>query len=314
VTLRVIGNTTRDIFYLTQNFPVPGESVLAAEHKEDVGGKGFNQAAAAVRAGAKVCFTTAVGNDSSAAILRTAIDAVEGMLADVLTAPFSTDESVIMISDDSENAIVSTAACARWLDARSLAPTLESVIQGDMLLMQGNMCHETTATVLRQARARGATSILNPAPLPQDAAALVALADIVVLNLVEACTILGHAGVNMDTNTISSAISSGKMLQAQSGTDILLTLGSKGCVILSDAEPIEIPAPRVVAVDTTGAGDTFTGWFCAGRMRGLSLEDAAREAVGAAALMVTRPGTGKALPSRAEYAKFVEEQCQSKLA
>ena len=127
MTLRVIGNTTRDIFYLTQNFPVPGESVLAAERKEDVGGKGFNQAVAAVRAGAKVCFTTAVGNDASAAILRTAIDAVEGMLANVLTAPFSTDESVIMISDDSENAIVSTAACARWLDVRSLAPTLESV-------------------------------------------------------------------------------------------------------------------------------------------------------------------------------------------
>jgi len=307
VTLRVIGNTTRDIFYLTQNFPAPGESVLAAERKEDVGGKGFNQAAAAVRAGAKVCFTTAVGNDAPAAILRTAIGAVEGMIANVLTAPFSTDESVIMISDDSENAIVSTADCARWLDVQSLAPTLESVIQGDMLLMQGNMRHETTATALSEARARGATSILNPAPLPQDAAALVALADIVVLNLVEACTILGHTCANMKANTITSAISSGKMLQAQSGSVILLTLGSKGCVILSDADPIEIPAPRVVAVDTTGAGDTFTGWLCAGRMRGLSLEDAAREAVDAAALMVTRLGTGNALPTRAEYEKFVRE-------
>ena len=118
---------------------------------------------------------------------------------------------------------------------------------------------------------------------------------------------MGHACVNTETNTITSAISSGKMLQAQSGSVVLLTLGSKGCVILSDAEPIEIPAPRVVAVDTTGAGDTFTGWFCAGRMRGLSLEDAATEAVGAAALKVTRHGTGNALPSRAEYSKFVEE-------
>jgi len=305
VTLRVIGNTTRDIFYLTQNFPVPGESVLAAERKEDVGGKGFNQAVAAVRAGANVCFTTAVGNDAPAATLRSAIDAVEGMVASVLTAPFATDESVIMISGDSENAIVSTAACARWLDVRSLAPTLKSVTQGDMLLMQGNMRHETTATVLRQARASGATCVLNPAPLPEDAAALVALTDIVVLNLFEACTILGRECANMETNTITSAISSGKMLQEQSGSVVLLTLGSKGCVILSGAEPIEIPAPRVVAVDTTGAGDTFTGWFCAGRMKGLSLEDAAREAVGAAALKVTRSGTGNALPSRAEYAEFV---------
>jgi ribokinase len=305
VTLRVIGNTTRDIFYLTQNFPVPGESILATERKEDVGGKGFNQAVAAVRAGANVCFTTAVGTDAPAATLRVAIDAVEGMAASVLTAPFPTDESVIMISGDSENAIVSTAACARWLDVRSLAPTLESVTQGDMLLMQGNMRHETTTTVLRQARASGATCVLNPAPLPKDAAALVALADIVVLNLFEACAILGRECANMDTNTVTSAISSGKKLQAQSGSVILLTLGSKGCVILSDAEPIEIPAPPVVAVDTTGAGDTFTGWFCAGRMRGLSLEDAATEAVGAAALKVTRSGTGKALPSRAEYTEFV---------
>ena len=305
MTLRVIGNTTRDIFYLTQNLPAPGESVLAAERKEDVGGKGFNQAVAAVRAGADVCFTTAVGDDAPAATLRVAIDAVEGMVASVLTAPFSTDESVIMISDDSENAIVSTAACARWLDVRSLAPTLESVTQGDMLLMQGNMRHETTATVLRQARASGATCVLNPAPLPRDAAALVALADIVVLNLFEACTILGHECASMETNTITSAINSGKMLQAQSGAVILLTLGARGCVILSNAEPIEIPAPRVVAVDTTGAGDTFTGWFCAGRMRGLSLEEAAREAVGAAALKVTRSGTGNALPSRAEYTEFV---------
>lgn len=312
MTLRVIGNTTRDIFYLTQNFPVPGESVLAAERKEDVGGKGFNQAVAAVRAGAKVCFTTSVGNDAPAEILRIAIDAVEGMAANVLTAPFSTDESVIIISHDCENAIVSTADCARWLDVRSLAPTMEAVVQGDMLLMQGNMRYETTATVLSQARARGATCILNLAPLPQDAAALVALADIVVLNLVEACTILGRACANIEANAITSAISNGKMLQAQSGSVILLTLGSNGCVILSDAEPIEIPAPPVVAVDTTGAGDTFTGWFCAGYMRGLSLEDAAREAVGAAALKVTRPGTGNALPSRAEYSKFVEEHCQNK--
>jgi len=306
VTLRVIGNTTRDIFYLTQNFPVPGESVLAAERKEDVGGKGFNQAVAAVRAGAKVCFTTSVGNDAPAATLRSAIDAVEGLESSVLTAPFPTDESIIMISGDSENAIVSTAACARWLDVRNLAPTLESVTQGDMLLMQGNMRHETTATVLSEARARGATCVLNPAPMPQDAAALVALADIIVLNLVEACTILGHTCADMETNSVTSAISSGKMLQAQSGSVVLLTLGSKGCVILSDAEPIEIPAPRVVAVDTTGAGDTFTGWFCAGRMRGLSLADAASEAVGAAALKVTRSGTGNALPSRAEYTEFVE--------
>jgi ribokinase len=135
----------------------------------------------------------------------------------------------------------------------------------------------------------------------------VALADIVVLNLVEACTILGHTCANMKANTITSAISSGKMLQEQSGSVILLTLGSKGCVILSDADPIEIPAPRVVAVDTTGAGDTFTGWLCAGRMRGLSLEDAAREAVDAAALMVTRLGTGNVLPTRAEYEEFVRE-------
>ena len=246
--------------------------------------------------------------DAPAEILRIAIDAVEGMTANVLTAPFSTDESVIVISDDRENAIVSTADCARWLDDRNLAPTLESVVQGDMLLMQGNLRHETTATVLTQARARGATCVLNPAPLPEDAAALVALADIVVLNLVEACTILGREYPNMEADRIASAISSGKMLQAQSGSVVLLTLGSNGCVILSDAEPIEIPAPQVVAVDTTGAGDTFTGWFCAGYLRGLSLEDAAREAVGAAALKVTRPGTGTALPSRAEYSKFVDEQ------
>lgn len=311
MTLRVIGNTTRDVFYLTQNFPAPGESVLATERKEDVGGKGFNQAVAAVRAGAKVCFTTAVGSDAPAVTLRSAIDAVEGMVASVLTAPYPTDESVIMISDDSENAIVSTADCARWLDTRSLAPTMESVTQGDMLLMQGNMRHETTATVLSQARASGATCVLNPAPLPQGAATLAALADIVVLNLFEACAILGRAGANTKTITstsaITSAISSGKMLQAQSGSVILLTLGSKGCVILSGAEPIEIPAPRVVAVDTTAAGDTFTGWFCAGRMRGLSLEAAASDAVGAAALKVTRSGTGNALPSRAEYEEFVAE-------
>ena len=314
MTLRVIGNTTRDIFYLTQNFPMPGESVLAFERKEDVGGKGFNQAVAAARAGAKVCFTTSIGNDAPAEILRMAINAEEGMVANILTAPFSTDESVIMISDESENAIVSTADCARWLDVQSLAPTLESVIQGDLLLMQGNMNHETTANALSKARARGAISVLNIAPLPKDAAALVEMADIVVLNLVEACTILGHTCVKIETNSIASAINSGKMLQEQSGSIILLTLGSNGCVILSpDVEPIEISAPRVEAVDTTGAGDTFTGWFCAGRMRGLSLEDAVKEAVDAAALMVTRLGTGNALPSRTEYVKFLEEQCQNEL-
>tara|TARA_B100001059_G_C17811639_1_gene572651 strand:+ start:405 stop:1331 length:927 start_codon:yes stop_codon:yes gene_type:complete len=303
LTLHVIGNTTRDIFYLTESFPLPGESVLAAERKEDVGGKGFNQAVAATYAGAQVNFTTPLGNDTNAKFLRKTIYSIEGMTAKILTAPFVSDESIIVISSDSENSIVTTADCANWPSIEMLKPSLELINPDDMLLMQGNMDFETTKAGIIKAKERGAICILNPAPLMQNAALLASLADIIVLNLVEACAILGQ--FESDITNTASAIAQGKMLQEQSGSVILLTLGSKGCVIFSDEEFIEISAPRVDAVDTTGAGDTFIGWFCAGYIEGLSLRDAVKKAVNAAALTVTRLGTGNALPTKEDYAQFL---------
>ncbi len=304
--LHVVGNTTKDIFYLTKCFPLPGESILAAKRKEDVGGKGFNQSVAAALAGAEVCFTTPLGNDANAKILHKKINSIEGLTANIMHAPFVTDESVIIVSSDSENSIVTTADCAKWPKIEDLQPYLKLISKGDMFLMQGNMDYEVTKAALVFAKERGAINIFNPAPLTENIASLASLADVIVLNLVEACAILEQFDSD-NINDASSAITQGKILQQKSGSIILLTLGPKGCVIFSDDDLIEIAAPRVKVVDTTGAGDTFVGWFCAEYIKGLSLQDAVQNAVKAAALTVTRVGTGNAFPNREEYTQVFKD-------
>jgi ribokinase len=267
--------------------------VLARGRSVDAGGKGLNQAIVARRAGAEVRFCASVGRDPAAAIIRARLEA-DGLNAGWLVAvPGATDESIVYVARSGENCIVSTDAAAKQLALADVEDVLIGLSPGHVLLMQGNLSREVTGACLARARAAEATTILNPAPIDFDYTGLWPLVDIAILNQIEARMLTGEAGID----------TASEVLRSRGVGKVVLTLGSQGALVREgQGRPQRVPAPGVIAVDTTGAGDVLAGVVAAGIDRGLSLLPAVRWAVAAASHKVTRPGTSSGFPTSVELA------------
>ncbi len=293
MTVVVVGSAMVDVAYRVERLPGPSESVLARGRTVDVGGKGLNQAIVARRAGAEVRYCAGLGRDPAATIIQARLEADGLSTAWLVSVPCATDESIVYVARSGENCIVSTDAAAKRLALTDVDDVLIGLSPGDVLLMQGNLSRELTGICLTRARAAGATTILNPAPIDFDYAGLWPLVDIAILNQIEAGTLTGEAGIDAAT----------AVLHGRGVGNVVLTLGSEGALVREgQGLPQRVPAPAVVAVDTTGAGDVLAGVVAAGIERDLPLLAAVRWAVAAASHKVTRPGTSSAFPTSVELA------------
>jgi ribokinase len=291
MSILVVGNAVVDIAYLVPRLPRPGETLLASVRRMDVGGKGLNQAVAARRAGSQVRLVAPVGGDQAAQRIRDLL-AREGLDPALLVAVDApTDEAVIWVAADGENAIVSTAAAAQRLHPADLA-AVDSLGSTDTLLMQGNLPLEAMACCLEAARASRARIVANTAPWVPGAALLVAAADVLVVNAGEAT---GFSGA-------SAPETAAEALARRGPASVVVTRGAAGAHVLSGGRHFRLPAPTVAAVDTTGAGDVLVGVLAAALDAGLELPVAADWAIRAASLKVTRQGTVAGFPSAAEVA------------
>jgi ribokinase len=188
---------------------------------------------------------------------------------------------------------VSTVEAARHLTPAATADVLAGLARGDVLVVQGNLSREVTGMCLARARAAGATTILNPAPIAFDYTGLWPMVDIAILNQIEAQTLTREV-------EIDAAIA---VLCGHGASRVVLTLGPEGALVREGPGlPQRVPAPAVTAVDTTGAGDVVAGVVAAGIDRGLPLMPVVRWAVAAASQKVTRRRTSFAFPTRAELA------------
>ena len=293
----VIGNCTLDISFRVLRFPKPGETLLADGSTRDLGGKGANQAVAAARTGVPVAFCAAVGADENGEEMRARLTE-EGVGTDhVATSPLPTDVSIIYVTPEGENSIVSTHAAAASMDMARVEPALGAVAAGDILLMQGNLSHDLTRGCLEAGRERGAVTVLNPAPIHYRYDAIWPFVDCAIVNEVESEHLTGSA----DPFTAAGRLS------GRGVGHVVVTLGSRGAVVSEGESLREVPAERVEAADTTGAGDVFCGVFAACIARSLPIEPATRGAVRAATLSVTRHGTQRAFPSRSEIERLLAE-------
>jgi ribokinase len=252
---------------------------------------------AAVRTGVEVRFVSAVGGDPEGAAIRARLSAEAIDLGDVRDWDGVTDQSFILVGPGGENCIVSTHGAAASIEPAHAAAALASLAANDILLMQGNLGLATTEHCLREARHRGARTMLNPAPIQYAYEALWPLADIVVLNEVELETLAASA----------DPATGGRRLLARGAGLVVATLGAAGAAIVAPASDVAIPAPATQAVDTTGAGDVFCGVLAAGLAKGLGSEPACRLAVRAASLSVTRPGTQASFPTRPEVQELLAQ-------
>jgi ribokinase len=289
--LVVVGNACLDVTCRLDRLPEPGETVNAVEVREDLGGKGFNQAIAARRAGADVRFVAAVGDDPAAAAIRARL-AGEGIADDCLVAgQGASDRSTILVDRTGENVIVTDARCSTGLDAATVATRLR-IAAGDVLLLQGNLGDGATREAAGAARRAAARVVLNPAPFRPSLVDIAGLVDVLVVNAVEARQWAGVADVEAAIPRLGVPLA-------------IVTLGPQGCVLVAPpAAPVRIAAPPAEVRDTVGAGDTFAGVFAAEWLASGHAARAARLAVAAASLKVGRAGTYSALPTADEIRRL----------
>ena len=164
----VLGNATVDVLQRVERLPLPGETVLALGMERCAGGKGLNQAVAAARTGACTILAAAVGTDPDATFLAEGIAHELDLSMTWITCDAATDLSVIWVARDGENVIVSSADCARSVTAVQASSLCSTLASGDVLLMQGNLSAEATVAAAQIAVGRGATRILNTAPIAWD--------------------------------------------------------------------------------------------------------------------------------------------------
>jgi ribokinase len=308
----VVGSVNIDLVVATERLPAPGETVLGGTFSRFHGGKGGNQAVAAARLGAVVMIVAALGDDEFGTEARRAL-ASDGVGTDVLVTleRTATGVALILVDAGGENAIAVAPGANAGLTPAHVSEALGRLGPGpgDAVLVTHEISTAAAREALRLARGAGATTILNPAPADGLDRSVVSLADIVTPNrgelarLVAAEARRSGRAVRVGEETVSAARA---LLEVSgdgdgAGTAILVSLGSAGAVLVTrDGPPVDIRAPRVRAVDATGAGDALNGALAAGLAAGMDLEAAARRAVVAATVSVTRAGAREGYPTGAE--------------
>ncbi|CAG9239312.1 ribokinase [Paraburkholderia caribensis] len=294
----VVGSLNMDLVARAPRLPQPGETLAGHTFAQVAGGKGGNQAVAAARLGAQVAMIGCVGADANGAQLRAGLEA-EGIDCTALetsaTAP--TGVALIIVDDGSQNAIVIIAGSNGEVTPATLARHETVLAAAQVVICQLETPPAAVHAALSAARRIGKTVILNPAPatgpLPADWLPLV---DYLIPNELEAATLTG-----LPVATPADANAAADALRRAGARNVIITLGAQGVVAaLGEAAPRHFDAPRVKAVDTTAAGDTFIGGFAAQLARGADVADAIRFAQRAASISVTRAGAQPSIPTRAE--------------
>jgi len=282
------GSIIIDHVYRVPHFVRPGETLPCSEYRIFAGGKGFNQTLALARAGVAVSHAGAVGGDGQWLVDQLVAEGVD--VEGIVTANAPTGHGIIQVTDRGENAILQFPGANRTITREHADRVLQRFGAGDVLVLQNEV--NELEYLVRTAHARGLRIALNPAPMDSAVAALpLDTVGILVVNEVEAADLTGEA-------TPPGMLKA--LRRRMPGTAIVLTLGERGALYDDTDRHIETPAWPVTAVDTTGAGDTFTGYLLASLAQGYAVPDALQRAARAAALCVTRAGAAASIPHAAE--------------
>jgi ribokinase len=293
----VCGSLNMDVIVQSKRRPAAGETILGATVSFLPGGKGLNQAVAAARLGALTAMLGAVGDDAFGVTLR-------GVLADadVDTTGVKairrevTGVAVIQVAEG-DNAITgSSGANIRFTSTMARrAPRRD-----DIWLAQFETPLATTEAAFTRARAVGARTILNLAPMVPHPMRLLKLVDIAVLNEIE---LAQATGIKLTASSRQSTIAAAcNTLRQRGARTVIATLGARGLVIAGPEGVTALPAFKAKVVDTTGAGDCFVGALAARLADGSDILDAARYANAAASCCVEKLGAAPSMPSRKEVA------------
>ena len=300
----VLGSFVVDLMARSHHIPVPGETVKGSIFKMGPGGKGSNQAIAAHRSGGEVSLITKVGKDIFSTV---ATDFYEQEGIDqtyIFQDPtVSTGIALITVSESSaENTITVVPGACSAITIEEIERTYPILDDTSVIVCQLETNLDIIPQAVKRVQGKGGLALLNPAPAPQKILedSFIGMFDLVTPNETEA-TIL--TGINVIDR--HSALQAASILQDKGVKDVLITMGNKGCFLLSEeGEALLFPALPVKVVDTTGAGDAFNGGLATALSKGKSLKESIVFATMVASLSVTKIGTAPAMPTTSEVSAF----------
>jgi ribokinase len=293
----VVGSLNVDVSVRAERLPRPGETVRASGRELGPGGKGGNQAIAAARLGGRVHMVGRVGEDRFsdiplAALTEAGVDATYVHVSP--TEPTGT--ALILVEEGSgQNQIAVAGGANRALSPEDVQNAVAAFRAAEVLLVQLEAPLETVEAALDLARECGVQTVFDPAPAMDLPDSLLQKADVLTPNELETEALTG-----MHVQDVESAAVAGAALRDRSLGDVVVTLGAEGCVWVFASGFEHVPAPPVRAVDTTGAGDAFTGALGVALARGDSMPHALRFAVRAGTAATLRRGAALAMPTAAQ--------------
>lgn len=293
--LLVVGSANADLVTVVDRHPAPGETVLGSDLSIHPGGKGANQAVAAARLGARTGLLARVGDDAHGRLLLESQRAAGVDTAGVRVGGGPTGVALIAVGASGDNTIVVSPGANHRLSPHDVAAAADLLAGAGAVSLQLEIPPETVAATVRTAAAAGTRVVLNaspPAPLPPD---VLASCDPLVVNEHEARFLLGEAAADPGGPEARAMA-----LLALGPRSVVVTLGADGALAAEGRTVHRVPSPAVAAVDTTGAGDAFTGALAWRLCRGDALAEGVRFAVRVGAASTTRAGAQDSFPTPAE--------------
>jgi ribokinase len=289
----VFGNASLDLIQYVARLPRPGETLLSDSLVRCPGGKGFNQAIAAARTGARTRLAAPIGSDATAVDIRRFAAQEPGLEAAWIETDAGTDLSIILVDPVGENVVVSSAAAAQGLRPEQATTALAEVAADDIVLVQGNCAADTTLAALDLATARRARGILNTAPVSDACRRGVGRAAVLIANQGEAEALSARTGIE-----------AAQALRSADTQWVIVTRGREPVIVAGPNGVSLFAVPPVEPVDTAGAGDVFCGTLAGMLAKGAEMPEAVAIAISAAGLSVTRRGTTPSFPTGEEVHKL----------
>lgn len=286
------GSINIDHVYEVAHFVHPGETLRSKSYRVFSGGKGANQSLSLARAGAKVLHAGKIGEEGLWLKEKLAQSGVDTSLIQTSKSP--TGHALIQVDAQGENAIIIHAGANESISQEDIDRVFDAADKGDCLLVQNEI--NMVEQIIREAKTKGMVIVFNPAPLSEAVKEYpLELVDLFIINEVEGEMLTQHRGYRDIVQ---------RMQQCYPSAKTVLTLGTQGLIYADAQQVITLPALKVKAADTTGAGDTFIGYFLAELIKGSAIEECLKTGIRASALCVTRKGAGDSIPWRSEVEAF----------
>ena len=292
----VIGSLNADLVVRSPRFPQPGETISGGDLLTIPGGKGANQAVAAARQGTNVAMVGRVGKDNFAPFLVENLNVNHVNTMHVAQDNAATGTAIIIVDANGQNSIVLSPGANGKVDFHDI----DSAPDAKILLLQFEIPMDSVLHAAKRYKAKGTTVILNPAPARQIPEELLTLIDILVPNESELSLL-----TNMPVTDIKSAELAAQEILKRGVKTVIVTMGSKGALLVTDAQVKQVDTYNVEVVDTTAAGDAFIGGFASAMLHSKSLEESVRYGCACGALATTKLGAQPSLPTKEEVEKFI---------